>query len=41
MSIDYSKPPDPPLKGKDATWASELIRKRTRPGNGLGKSTAS
>jgi hypothetical protein len=27
-SIDYSKEPDPPLIGKDATWARELLRKQ-------------
>ncbi len=28
LSIDYRKPPTPALKGKDATWARQLIRKR-------------
>lgn len=28
LTIDYGKPPTPSLKGKDATWAKQLIRKQ-------------
>lgn len=28
MSIDYSRPPDPPLSREDATWADRLLRGR-------------
>ena len=27
-SIDYARPPDPPLSGSDAAWAAELVRQR-------------
>lgn len=31
MSVDYSQPPDPPLRGEDAKWANKLLRdKRLR-----------
>lgn len=26
LTVDYRKPPVPPLKGKDATWAKRLIK---------------
>lgn len=25
-TTDYTKPPNPPLEGKDAAWARELVR---------------
>jgi hypothetical protein len=28
MSVDYRKPPRPPLEGDDAKWARELLRRR-------------
>ncbi len=28
MSVDYRKPPQPPLEGDDAKWARELLRGR-------------
>jgi hypothetical protein len=30
MSVDYRKPPQPPLEGDDAKWARELLRHRAK-----------
>jgi hypothetical protein len=32
--LDYSKPPKPPLREPDATWARELLAQRMTPTNG-------
>jgi hypothetical protein len=29
-SINYRKPPHPPLRGDDAAWAKELLRKHAK-----------
>lgn len=37
VSVDYRKPPQPPLEGGDAKWARELLRGAVERGTHLGQ----